>query len=147
MMTTPKPAPPVQQVQPQKQGFRPETEQNEIEGSLSNRDKPGVDAVATPRGRYEKRITDAIGSLWYYYTNERRDLIGAGTVRIKFFINQNGQVEDPQIISNTSNEVLAGCSMQAILKAKIAPPPQELAPNLENGRYPETFSFTIYPYQ
>lgn len=143
----PRPNPPAEPAQPRQPAYIPETQQNRIQGNLSNNDKPGVDAIGTPKGRYEKKISAAIGSLWYYYCHERRDLITAGTVHIRFYINGKGQVEEPQIISNTSSEVLAGCSMDAIRKAKLLPPPAELAASLENGRYEADFNFTINPYQ
>jgi outer membrane biosynthesis protein TonB len=66
---------------------------------------------------------------------------------IRFYINQSGQVENLKIISNDSNEALATCSVDAIYQAKFLPPPSELAPSLENGRYEADFSFTINPYQ
>ena len=147
MMNTPKPRT-ESVIRPQQPGYQPETEQKQINGgSFSNRDKPGVDAVGTPKGRYEKKIWDAVGGRWYFYVDQRRDLITAGTVVIRFYINQKGEVEDLKVVSNDSNEALAGCSVQAISEAKFLPPPSELAPSLENGRYEETFTFTIYPFR
>ena len=147
MLNTPKPNPPAVRVPPQQPGLIPETQQNKIEGSISNRDQPGVDAIATPKGRYEKKISDAIRGRWYFYVDQRRDLITSGSVRIRFFINQEGAVEDLSIVSNDSNAFLAGCSVDAINKAKFSPPPPELAPSLENGRFEVIYTFRIYPYQ
>jgi TonB family protein len=147
MLATPRPNPPVEQVQPKKPGFVPETEQNKIEGSISNRSEPGVNAVATPKGRYEKRIADSIKSLWQYYMAENNDLVNAGTVVIRFYINEKGEVEDPEILSNTSNEPMANFSLAAIQKAKLLPPPSDLEASLDNGRFEVTFTFTRYPYQ
>ncbi|HWB58846.1 MAG TPA: energy transducer TonB, partial [Chthoniobacteraceae bacterium] len=154
MRTDTKPTLPPERVQPQEQpqppqkpGFVPETQQNKLEGNISNRGTAGVDAIGTPKGRYEKKIAAAVGSLWYYYTNQRMDLVTAGTVHIRFYINEKGEAEDPEVLSNTSNQALESCSVEAILKAKLAPPPADLAESLENGRYEVDFNFTINPYQ
>jgi len=74
-------------------------------------------------------------------------LIAAGSVRIRFFINQDGAVEDLSIVSNDSNAFLAGCSVDAINRARFSPPPPDLAPSLENGRFEVIYTFRIYPYQ
>lgn len=146
MLRTPAPRTnPSKALQPVKPGYRPETEKNKIEGNISNRGGAGVDAIGTPVGRYRKQIGDAIGSRWYYYVKERMDLITTGSVRIKFYITQNGQVEDLKIISNQSNESLADYSVQSITAAKIPPIPPNLAPALDHGRYEVEFTFTIYP--
>ena len=44
-----------------KSGYQPEQEENRIEGSISNRGKKSVDAVATPLAKYRKQVNDAIG--------------------------------------------------------------------------------------
>lgn len=151
MLTTPVPRPStpperaVQPQRPQQPGYHPDTEQNKIVGGISNRGRTGVDAISTPIGRYQKKISDAIGPRWYYYVNSRMDLITVGSVRIRFYINEHGHVEDLKVISNESNETLANYSVQAITAARIPPPPPELAPSLDNGRYEVTYTFTVYP--
>ena len=88
-MNTPRPSPPAEPVQPRQPAYIPETEQNRIQGNLSNNDKTRSGRrLGTPTGRYEKKISAAVGGLWYYYCHERRDLITAGTVHIRFYINQ-----------------------------------------------------------
>jgi len=144
MLTTPAPKPQHPQP-PKKAGYQSDTQQTKIEDGISNRSKAGVDALGTPLGRYKKRIADAIGSRWYHYVNERMDLITTGSVRINFFINSNGHVEDVKIISNDGNQTLGNFSIQAITAAKIPPPPAELAPSLDDGRFEVTYTFTIYP--
>ena len=72
-------------------------------------------------------------------------LINAGTVRIKFYINQKGRAEDLKVIEKEAGEALTNVSVQSIWEAKFPPPPPEIAPTLENGRYEVTFTFTIYP--
>ena len=69
--------------------------------------KVGVDADATPLGRYNKAVHVAISPKWNTYIREHMDLITLGTVRVRFFITPNGKVEDIRLLSNTSTEALA----------------------------------------
>ena len=147
MLSTPRPKTLTpQQTRPETPGYHPETEPSKWDSGISNRGpKPGVNAIGTPVGRYQKRIADAIGSRWYMYVDSRMDLLTTGSVRIKFYINRTGHVEDVKVISNESNEALANYSVLAVTAAHIPPPPPELAPALEDGRYEVTYTFTIYP--
>jgi len=144
MMSTQRPR--VEQSRPEAPGYHPETQQNKIDGGISNRGPAGVDALGTPLGLYRKRIGDAIGSRWHLYVSQNNmGLINAGTVRIKFYINQKGRAEDLKVIEKEAGEALTNVSVQSIWEAKFPPPPPEIAPTLENGRYEVTFTFTIYP--
>ncbi len=136
---TPVPKPPNQSGAPY------ETQQNKIEGGISNRGKTGVDAIGTPVGRYRKKIADAIGSRWNSYVKQRMDLITTGSVRIKFFITKKGGIEDLKVISNDANAALENFSVGAITSGKLPEIPPELAPTLDKGRFEVTYTFTIYP--
>src|SRR5207302_8299923 len=104
----------------------------------------GVDAVATPLGRYKRSIADAIGSRWYFYVNNRMDLISPGDVHIKFYVNQEGRVENAKILSNTANETFGSYCIQSITEAKIPPLPPELVPALDDGRLEVDYKFNVY---
>jgi outer membrane biosynthesis protein TonB len=139
------PAPRTQSKPAAKSGYQPQRERTMIEGSISNRGKAAVSAIGTPLGRYRKLIADAIGSRWYYYVNQRMDLISIGSVHIKFFINEAGRVEELKVLSNSSNETFANYSVQSILEAKMPPLPEDTVPLLDNGRLEVEYTFTIYP--
>jgi outer membrane biosynthesis protein TonB len=130
---------------PKQSGASVETQQNKIEGGISNRGKTGVDAIGTPVGRYRKKIADAIGSRWNSYVKQRMDLITTGSVRIKFFITKKGGVEDLKVISNDANAALENFSVGAITSGKLPEIPPELAPTLDKGRFEVEYTFTIYP--
>lgn len=139
-------ATPQPQTQPSKaSGYQPQRERTTIEGSISNRGKASVNAIGTPLGRYRKLIADAIGSRWYFYVNQRMDLITIGSVHIKFLVDENGHVEQVRVLSNSSNETFANYSVQSILEAKMPPLPKEAVPLLDNGRLEVEYNFTIYP--
>lgn len=138
------PAP--RQPRPRRPSYQPETEETRIESSISNLgSKPGADMLSTPLGRYRKTIADAIGSRWYFYINQKMDLITVGSVRIKFYIDEQGHAEDIKILSNSANGAFGDFSVQSISEAELPPLPPDLAPKLENGRLEVDYTFTIYP--
>jgi len=142
---TPKPAEkkPVQPIQPTSPGYQPQTRITRIRGNISNRGRASVAANATPLGRYKKMLSDAIGSRWYYYVNDQIGLLNIGTLEVRFIVRENGKVENIRVVSNSSNESFAACSVQAIMEAEIPPIPKEIVPMLENGRIEIEYSFTI----
>jgi outer membrane biosynthesis protein TonB len=143
---TPQPRPKTPpRAQPVEPGYQPQREETRIEGSISNRGKRGVDAIGTPLGRYRKLIADAIGSRWYHYINRRMDLITVGSARIKFYVDERGEIQDVKLLSNTANDTFAGFSVQSILEAKIPPPPPDVTEKLDNNRLEVEYTFTIYP--
>ena len=125
-------------------GFQAQQEQTRIEGSISNRGKASVDAVKTPLAVYRKQVNAAIGSRWYYYVKERRDLLAFGSVKVTYAITANGKMVDVRVVSNTSNESLARICEQSIREAEIGPPPDEAQPAMLDGRLEGELSFTYY---
>lgn len=144
---TPEPAqppqPPSPPSRPQPPGYQPERRVTRLTGGISNRGRSSVDSVATPLGRYKKMLSDAIGSRWYYYVNDMLDLVGIGTVELRFVVKPDGTVERVQVRRNTSNESLASCSVRAIVEAEIPPMPPEVRELLEGGKLEVDYSFTI----
>lgn len=126
-------------------GYQRQTEKTRIEGNISNRGRSSLDALGTPLGRYRKAVADAIGSRWYYYVNQRMDLITVGDAHIKFQVDRDGRVQNLNVLSNSSNETFANYCMQSITEAKVPPIPAELAGKLEDGRLEIQYTFTIYP--
>jgi TonB family protein len=121
--------------------YRPQNIITRMQGNIGNRGRASVAALGTPQGRFEKAVEDAVGSLWYYYVQQRSDLVGIGTVRIEFVVNPNGEVVSARVVSNSSNETLATCSLQSVRQAKIPPMPQELIPLVPERGLEFTFSF------
>jgi len=127
-----------------RKGYQPETRQTVIRGSISNRGRSSVAAEATPIGRYKKRMSDAIGSRWYYYVNERMGLLSIGTVDVSFKVTPSGKVTGLRVVRTNSNESLTDCSLRSIMDAKLPPIPPEVAATLQNGTLEIDYSFTIY---
>jgi outer membrane biosynthesis protein TonB len=141
--TQPSVAPTPAQVQ---SSYRPLKEQTRISGSISNRGISSVNALGTPLGRYEKILKDAIGSRWYAYMDQRRDLVNIGTLQVHFYIDRSGRVKNLKITENTSNEAFANICLQSILEAQLPPIPYDVASTLPSeGLEIEGMNFIIYP--
>lgn len=136
--------PPVPQTQPSRSAYRAESSKTRISGNISNRGRASVDAEATPLGRYQRIVRDAIGSRWNMYTRSRIDLITLGTARIKFQITESGKVENLKVVENSSNEIFATCTIQAVLDAEIPAIPPDVAASLESRQLEVDYTFNIY---
>jgi len=97
-----------------------------------------------PARRYRKQVNAAIGSRWYYYVKERRDLIAFGSVKVTYAITAKGKMVDVHVITNTSNESLARICEQSIREAEIGPPPEEAQAAMLDGRLEGDLTFTYY---
>lgn len=152
LTSTPTPPPPQQPQatpapqQPQASSYRPLKQQTRISGSISNRGVSSVNALGTPLGRYEKILKDAIGSRWYSYMEQKRDLVSIGTLQVRFYIDRGGRVQNLKITENTSNEAFANICLQAIQEARLPPIPEDVANALPSqGLEIEGMNFIIYP--
>ena len=139
---TPRPLPPSVA-----SAYQPEKIQTRIKGRLTDRGQSAVNAVATPLGRYQKAISDAIGSRWYYYMKAKMDLVSVGTAVISAEVDEAGHVTNLRVVSNSANESFANICLQSFQEAKIAPIPPELIPTLPDGRMQLEFTFTTYANQ
>jgi outer membrane biosynthesis protein TonB len=124
--------------------YQPEKRQTRITGGLTTRGPSSVNAVGTPLGRYQKAVSDAIGSRWYYYMNSKMDLISIGTAHIYAEVDAQGHLQKLQVVSNNANEAFANICLQSFQEAHIPPIPPDLIAALPDGRMPVDFSFTAY---
>jgi outer membrane biosynthesis protein TonB len=149
LTSTPKPTPQptvARTPAPTRSTYRPLKEQTRIAGSISNRGISSVNALGTPLGRYEKIMKDAIGSRWYAYMEQRRELANIGTLQVRFFIDRSGHVKNLKVLENTSNESFANICLQSILEAQFPPIPDDVAATLPpEGLEIEGMNFIIYP--
>jgi TonB family protein len=125
------------------EGYSPELHQTRVEGSISNRGRPGVDAVKTPMGVYRRQVCMQIGSRWEHHRRQRMDLIALGTVRVRFFVTQQGRVEGVEILENSSNQTFSDICERSVRQAEISPPPPEVE-LMNDGRMEMVFTFTIF---
>jgi outer membrane biosynthesis protein TonB len=124
--------------------YQAQRQETRITGRLSNRGPSSVNAVGTPLGRYQKAVSDAIGSRWYYYMNSKLDLVSIGTAHIYAEVDAKGHLQKLQVVSNNANEAFANICLQSFQEARIPPIPPDLITALPEGRMPVDFSFTAY---
>jgi outer membrane biosynthesis protein TonB len=146
MLTTrPTPRPSVASTpQQQKSSYQPFKDKTRLAGSITNRGTSAVNAVGTSLGRYQKTLFDAIGSHWYAYMEEKRDLVSLGTARVMFAIDRSGQVKNLKVISNDANEAFANVCLQSILDSKVPPIPEDVANALPPEGLETEIAFTTF---
>src|SRR5262245_37001195 len=83
--------------------YRRQKQRNQIAGNITNRGISSVNALGTPLGRYQKIVADSIGSRWYTYVEQKRDLISIGTLHLQFVIDRSGRIKDLKVTDNSSN--------------------------------------------
>jgi outer membrane biosynthesis protein TonB len=141
---TPPPQPPRPTPQRAAADYRKQQEQTRISGRLTNRGPSSVNAVGTPLGRYQKAVSDAIGSRWYYYMKSKMDLVNIGTAHVEAEVDAEGHVQNLRVLSNNANEAFANICLQSFQEAKLPPIPPDLAAALPGGKMPIDFYFTTY---
>jgi outer membrane biosynthesis protein TonB len=146
-MLTSTPTPPptaAQKPQPPSTAYRPERDKTRMSGSITNRGASRVNAVGTPLGRYQKMLADAIGSHWYMYVENQRDLVSIGTARVTYTIDRSGQVKNLKITENSSNEAFANVCLRSFLEAHMPPIPDDVASTLPPEGLDGEMMFTMF---
>ena len=92
-----------------------------------------------------KILLDAVGSRWYAFIDQKRDLINIGTTRVVFVVDRSGRVNNLKVIENTANEVSANVCIQSIQEAQLPPIPDDLADTLPAEGLDMDIPFTIFP--
>jgi outer membrane biosynthesis protein TonB len=148
-MLTQRPTPAVEPSaasQQARSAYRPLRQRTHISGNISNRGSAAVNALGTPLGRYEKIVKDSVGSRWYAFVDQKRDLVTIGTLRLRFYVDRSGQVKNLKITENSSNETFANVCLQSVIEAHLPPIPEDIANTLPpDGLEVDGFSFTIFP--
>src|SRR5881397_3856354 len=126
--------------------YRRLKERTQIAGNITNRGISAVNALGTPLGRYQKIVADSIGSRWYAYVDQKRDLITIGTLRLRFNVDRSGRVKDLKITENSSNEAFANVCIQSVLEAHLPRIPEDVANTLPpEGLEIDGLGFIIFP--
>src|SRR5438552_1199563 len=126
--------------------YRRQKERTQIAGNITNRGISSVNALGTPLGRYQKIVADSIGSRWYTYVEQKRDLINIGTLRLGFVVDRSGRVKNLKVTENSSNEAFASVCVQSVMEAHLPPIPADVAQSLPpEGLEVEGLGFIIFP--
>jgi outer membrane biosynthesis protein TonB len=142
-------APPISRPLPERpaSAYQPEKQQTRMTGRITDRGPSSVNAVGTPLGKYQKQVSDAIGSRWYYYMNSKMDLVSIGTAHIEAEVDAQGKVQKLRVVSNNANEAFANVCLQSFQEAQIPPIPPDVVAALPGGRLPVDIYFTTYANQ
>lgn len=140
------PAPPPQPLapgatRPAMPGFQQQTAKNQISGNISSRGPSAVAAMGTPLGKYQKAISDAVGSRWYMYVEQHSDLPLGGVVKVHFVIQRSGRVGSARVVSQTGSASLASFSVGAIMDATIPPIPDDVQAIINNTTLELDYNF------
>jgi len=131
--------------QPQS-AYRRQKQRTNIAGNITNHGISSVNALGTPLGRYQKIVADSIGSRWYTYVEQKRDLINIGTLRLSFVVDPRRRMKDLKVTENSSNEEFASVCVQSVLEAHLPPIPEEVVKSLPpEGLEVDGLGFIIFP--
>jgi outer membrane biosynthesis protein TonB len=126
--------------------YRRMKQRTHIAGNITNRGISSVNALGTPLGRYQKIVADSIGSRWYAFVEQKRDLVNIGTLKLRFYIDRSGRVKDLKVTENSSNETFANVCVQSVLEAHLPPIPEDVANTLPpEGLEVDGLGFIIFP--
>jgi outer membrane biosynthesis protein TonB len=147
--TAPSTAPVVPRPKPENpaSNFQSQKQETRVTGRITNRGPSSVNAIGTPLGRYQKAVSDAIGSRWYYYMNSKMDLVSIGTAHVEAEVDAQGHIQKLRVLSNNANEAFANICLQSFQEAHLPPIPPDLVATLPDGRMPVDIYFTTYANQ
>jgi outer membrane biosynthesis protein TonB len=111
--------------------FTPFTRQSQVKGTIGRGTQATVNAEETPKGRYMRQVTGQVEKKWHIYRQLRREGVTFGGLKLVFYVNKMGKVEDLKVINDKdSNKVLTEFTLQAIRDAEIPPMPADVIPLL-----------------
>jgi len=145
LTSTPQPIAQPSAVDKAAQDFQRHQTKAKISGSVSRQGASSVNAVRTPRGRYEKIMWDIVSSRASMYYHSRGDNTAIGSIDVTFIVERSGRVKNLKLVRNTSNEVFANIILQAINDAQLPPIPDDLANTLPRESLEVDAGFDIIP--
>jgi outer membrane biosynthesis protein TonB len=116
-----------------------------LRGTISNQGPASVDAEDTPTGRYMKQVTTAIEKEWHRKRRMNRDFVTFGTIKLEFFVNARGEVQNLTIKNRSgANAVMQDFTLNAVLDAAIPPMPAGLTEILDREQLLISYDIIVY---
>jgi outer membrane biosynthesis protein TonB len=116
-----------------------------LRGTISNQGPASVDAEDTPTGRYMKQVTSAIEKEWHRKRRMNRDFVTFGTIKLEFFVNARGEVQNLTIKNRSgANAVMQDFTLNAVLDAAIPPMPEGLTEILDREQLLISYDIIVY---
>lgn len=123
--------------------FSPLTRKSSVKGTISSKGGSSVDAEDAPLGRFRNAVLSAVEKKWNEYRLQHAGAVTSGFLRLHFYVNRSGHVEQPEFIEKSSDSLVQDFTLDAILAAELPPIPKELLPLLEEDRIPFEYSIII----
>ena len=124
--------------------FSPLTETAKTKGTITTKGDDAVDSESTPMGKYKASIHAALGKKWYEYQLKNRSAVSFGTMRVMFYVNRQGKVEDIEFLEKAGNPLMEDFTVKAIRDAAVPVMPRDVADSLDNERLRVEYSFVIH---
>ncbi len=113
-------------------------------GSGANRGPGGMDTLATPAGRYTRKVADMIKFIWYRSMDARNDAMYGSTL-VHCTIDRDGLVIDPKVTTSTADPIFAATALQAVVVARLPAMPEDVVKELAGKRLPMDITFERTP--
>ena len=140
----PSPTPPVPMVpKDSPDDFSPLTRKSSVKGTITAKGGSSVNAEETPLGHFRNSVTSTIEKKWNEYRLKHAGAVTSGFLKLHFYVNRSGHVEQPEFIEKSSDSVVQDFTLEAILAAELPPIPKDLLPLLEDDRIPFEYSIII----
>ncbi len=142
--TTTPPAPAAPKDEPG--DFSALTRKSGVKGTISSKGSnagSSVDAEDAPLGRFRSAVQSAVEKKWNEYRLKHAGAVTSGFLRLHFYVNRSGHVEQPEFIEKSSDSLVQDFTLEAILAAELPPIPKGLLPLLEDDRIPFEYSIII----
>lgn len=129
---------------PLETAFQPETLKKRTLGKLSNLGEAALNVEETDLGHFKKKVDLAIQKSWHRARSAHADLVKYGSLKVRFWINQRGQIVDIRLLRNDADPVVVDFSISGILRAQIPPVPEKLIERTQDGRMEFEYEIIIY---
>ena len=129
---------------PSETAFQPETIKKRTLGKLSNLGEAALNVEETDLGHFKKKVDLAIQKSWHRARSAHADLVKYGSLKVRFWINQRGQIVDIRLLRNDADPVVVDFSISGILRAEIPEVPQKLIERTQDGRMEFEYEIIIY---
>ncbi len=131
----------------QPDNFSPVTDTTKTKGAIANEGDNAVNAVATPQGRYiataTATIKGALAQNWRDFLVKHRASISPTSVKVMFYVNRHGKVEDVYVIDPSGNPLVDEFTTKTIREVRLNPINGEVANSLGDERLLGEYTFTI----
>ena len=93
---------------------------------------------------YHAELRARAGAVWNRLGARQERQVSLGTAKVRFDVARDGSVHNLRVASNTGNRALAELAIRTIRETRFPPIPRKVVGQLEGGRMPAEYDFTIY---